>query len=526
MLKLPSPAAVLLAVRTMAAKPEPHRPLVIAEIEKELFRFTPQKDNEFTPLQNLVHALAAIEATQETAALERLVDMVLTHIESNKDLPADITRPAPARWRNILMSEESRHDVNHCLAWLVDQLDPAMVRKRFGARLLKLESAAPGNWRKEVNLAGEVCQLHDGYEVDRASLPMAGIKPQRSETGRFRRVTDLHLSADGKHIRTLADNNLACLWDAQTLKPIATQKLPDRWKVVSLRPWDGKYAIVFDDWNPNSSSVEMEMGRGKLISVDMDSGKKLADLPGKMSFIAFRVHWVNEHDAMHSDERTEEEPFHRYDYFTGRATAKPSRVEGGWMYVAHGHLTEDGKTIFLTRPGDTEATGCVESVDLATGKLRVVGDFKLPAQTGSKNGLVPGGQFFYLADPGVYIFDRATLKPVSTKPIRYRDLLSISFSGNGERYAIVTADRVYRGPRNEVEEIDEIMTSGVRPAGKPLDQASERSPTTVRIHETQTGQTLFAFPARTPWASATLSRDGNTVYLCNDDGTIEVWHLP
>ncbi len=139
---------------------------------------------------------------------------------------------------------------------------------------------------------------------------------------------------------------------------------------------------------------------------------------------------------------------------------------------------------------------------------------------------MPGGKSFFLADPGVYLFDRQTLMPVSAKHIRYRDLLSISFSGNGERYAIVTADRVYRGPRNEVEEIDEIMTSGVRPAGKPLEQAAEGSPTTVRIHNAQTGQTLFAFPARTPWASVTLSPDGNTVFVCNDDGTIEAWPLP
>ncbi len=67
------------------------------------------------------------------------------------------------------------------------------------------------NWQKEVKLANEVCQLHDGYEVDRASLPMAAVKPQRSEPGRFRRVTDLHLSADGKQIRTLTDNNLTSL---------------------------------------------------------------------------------------------------------------------------------------------------------------------------------------------------------------------------------------------------------------------------------------------------------------------------
>ena len=104
--------------------------------------------------------------------------------------------------------------------------------------------------------------------------------------------------------------------------------------------------------------------------------------------------------------------------------------------------------------------------------------------------------------------------------------MSLSFSGDGARYAIVTASRVYRGPRNEVEAINEIMTSGVRPAGQPLEEASEGSPTTVRVHDTRTGQTIFAFPARTAWASVTVSRDGNTVFVCNDDGTVEAWRLP
>jgi WD40 repeat protein len=356
---------------------------------------------------------------------------------------------------------------------------------------------------------------------------MAGIKPKRSDAGQFRRVIELHASADGKQFRTLSDNNIVSLWDAGALTPISTQELPNQWKVVSLRPWDGKYAIVFDGWNPQASTLQMSMGKGKLISVDMDTGKKLADIPGKMDFVAFRVHWANDREAMHADgDRMMEENWLRYNYLTGKPAGKPSRLEGGALYAAHGHLCEDAKSIFLARPGDEPATGRVESIDIASGKLSVIGDFKLPAETGSKNGLVPGGKHFYLADPGVFVFDRKTLEKFSAKPIPYRNLLSISFSDDGGRYAIVTANRVYRGPRNEVESMNEIMTSAMRPAGRELEEAAQQSPTTVRVHDTQTGQTLFAFPARTPWANATLSRDGHTVFVCNDDGTIEAWQLP
>ena len=127
----------------------------------------------------------------------------------------------------------------------------------------------------------------------------------------------------------------------------------------------------------------------------------------------------------------------------------------------------------------------------------------MPGQT---SGLVPGGKHFYVADPNVYIFDRRTCRRVAERIFKGTDLLGLSFSGDGSRYAVVTGARVYVTRR--------------------LGRLDPGTRSIVRVHDTLSGRTLFAFPASTRWASVKLSPDGRRLAVINDDGTIELHHLP
>jgi WD40 repeat protein len=169
-------------------------------------------------------------------------------------------------------------------------------------------------------------------------------------------------------------------------------------------------------------------------------------------------------------------------------------------------LTEDGKDFYVVGGGIPRfPVAEVRRIDVGTGKETVVGDLHLRTFSGNSASLVPGGKFFYIGDPGFYLFDSRTLKPVMSRPFRGTSSLSLDFTGDGTRFAVVTGGRIY--------------------VDRNLRQWDSQTQSVVRIHDTEKGRTLGAFPASTRWVSVKFSPDGEQLAVNNDDGTFELWDL-
>jgi hypothetical protein len=169
-------------------------------------------------------------------------------------------------------------------------------------------------------------------------------------------------------------------------------------------------------------------------------------------------------------------------------------------------LTEDGKEFFVIDGGIPRSPRVwIDRVNVESGKATRGGEFEVRSFTGNDRGLVPGGKFFYIGDPGFYLFDRQSLKPVTSRAFRGTDSLSLHFTRDGSRFAVVTGGRIF--------------------VDRNLRQWDPGTQSVVRIHQTQTGRTLGAFPASTRGVSVKFSPDGKRLAVSNDDGTFEVWDL-
>jgi WD40 repeat protein len=58
-----------------------------------------------------------------------------------------------------------------------------------------------------------------------------------------------------------------------------------------------------------------------------------------------------------------------------------------------------------------------------------------------------------------------------------------------------------------------------------LRQWDAQTQSVVRMHHTETGRTLGAFPASTRWVSVKFAPDAKQLAVTNDDGTFELWDL-
>jgi WD40 repeat protein len=120
-------------------------------------------------------------------------------------------------------------------------------------------------------------------------------------------------------------------------------------------------------------------------------------------------------------------------------------------------------------------------------------------------GLVPGGRYFHL---GTQIYDRQTLKPVAAREFPHMDVTGMTFSGTGDRYAVV----MWKS-RDE----DDHDWWRHRDANKE---------SLVRVHETLNGNTLLALSPTHAARSMRFSSDGKRLAIACDDGTIEIRDLP
>jgi len=303
------------------------------------------------------------------------------------------------------------------------------------------------------------------------------------------KVSQVFFPPGGKLLRTLGADNSICTWNTQTMKMVKRQHLPLHWNVVSSREPDGRYLI---GW------AKAEEKEDVFQTYDVEADKVIATVRVRREmFSRLEIFWINDHEVYMV---TAGELCH-FDAITGKVIARREfKTElGRWS-----KLTEDGKD-FLTIGGAIPRSSSVEvqRVNVATGQSTLVGKCGLSAFSGNNAGVLPGAKFFYVSDPGIYLFDSRTLKPVAS--LDCDSILSLSFTSDGSRFAAVTGSRIY--------------------VDRNLQQWDSQTQSVVRIHDAQTGRTLGAFPTSTRWVTVKLSHDGKQLAVTNDDGTIELWDL-
>jgi WD40 repeat protein len=308
--------------------------------------------------------------------------------------------------------------------------------------------------------------------------------------GHGRNITGVFFPPGDKVVRTLAADNTICTWDARTLKLLRRQILPPGWKQQSAREPDGRYLIG---------------GAGKrslaVFDVEADAVVTTVKVPHDLSS-PVPILWANGREVYAMGHHR----LRHFDVTCGKVLARRKfKTSPGPGAV----LTEDGKD-FLAVGGDVESPVIeLERVSMRTGKAARVGEIRWRRFAASQRGVVPGGKFFYIADPGFYLFDTKSMKLVASRAFRGADVLRLAFTRDGSRFAVVTGGRIHvdLGPGLQLKEWD------------------PETQTVVRIHDTRTGRTLGAFPASMRWASVKFAPDGRRLAVINNDGTFELWDL-
>jgi|GEM_PF-4739581 len=120
-------------------------------------------------------------------------------------------------------------------------------------------------------------------------------------------------------------------------------------------------------------------------------------------------------------------------------------------------------------------------------------------------GLVPDKAHFFV---GTHIFRRDDLELVSATNV-CGDVEQINFSGSGERYVVVTSERIERpGP-----------LAGVTMMELVIDR--------VRVHHSQTGRTLFAVEIPSPGVTCVaLNKTGSQLAVVTSENEIQLWNVP
>jgi WD40 repeat protein len=315
-------------------------------------------------------------------------------------------------------------------------------------------------------------------------------KPILPVAGHADRIKSLHFLPGNKSLRTIGDDNSVCLWDVATMKLLERISLPPECEIKAVREPDGRYVICY---------VPGPKGKQPTKVFDTSTGKMVSEvtLP-RRDIWKGDVQWLNETEA----EQVIFQSHCVFDCMTGRIVREfeTERCEDGYP-------NPDGKALFIIDgDGFHLPEGSLCRVDTVAGKKTELGKFQLQHATGNSRGLVPGGKYFYVADPGMYVFDRQTFQLVAAHAFRGTDLLSHSFSADGSRYAVATGGRIF--------------------IGEELRQHDPHTSSVIRVVETLSAKTQLAFFASTRWVRVKLAPDASRLAVVNDDNTIEMWKMP
>jgi WD40 repeat protein len=315
------------------------------------------------------------------------------------------------------------------------------------------------------------------------------------------RVTDIFFCNDGKTIRSYGLDRTVCLWDAVTMKMKNRIQLPEGYKALGIRPPDGRYAVCVDA--AREAAVRIENPRTSPAKVvDTDTGKIVSQLDLPLGRLSARIHWIDAREAVVATWND----LCRFDYMEGKRLGC-LWLDNSDLGNGRGVITEDGQSIFLS-PFIGKGTARIETqtIDVRTGAVSTQKSDQGGDIAASRAGLVPDGKHFYVSNPDMHIYDRKTLEQVNTKLIKGYDIREVSFSGDGRRYA--------------------VLASQFLPAEDIARQRDSKFQSIIRIHETLSGKTLFAFPALPGGAGVQLSPDGKRLLVINFNGALELWNLP
>jgi WD40 repeat protein len=343
-------------------------------------------------------------------------------------------------------------------------------------------------------------------------------------------------SRDGKLIRTFGSDNTVCLWDAATMKLKHRTALPRKGSLLSISDPDGKYVA----WREATYEQLDEKAGGQIGAaqiIDADSGEVICSLKLPADRFHNRVYWLNDREAVLAT------GYHlcRFNYHTGQILSDAEIDNNNFWNGCPGALSEDGKSIVLVIVAGGmmwQREGQIEFVDAMTGAVTKSARFDLAAG-GRYIGLVPGGKYFCLCGPGMDIFDRETAKLIAGRTFRDCELLAAAFSPDGSLYAVVECAGIplnltrselegdliaeafgWRGDRDVARgytaKMDDLDLPSYNPAVQSL----------VRLHDTLTGRTVFAFPAESRCVEVRFAPDGKSLALTNDEGTVSIWQLP
>lgn len=519
--------AVLLGMRKLIQDKKSSQDNVVAAVEKDLL-LTPKPEPErFRKQFFLIEALGDMGENKPDGPIFKLIDRCIANIVAGAPQP-----PTPERQKRnpYNTGEEKKHDVNHSLTWLLSQLDEKDAVKYYGDRLLKLKDKLTGEWKKEVQLALDVSRVEDNLELSSAMQKMKNAEVIRSQPVKFPDKEDkkskkemsqsdvinmffrpsdracLVFSEDGKQVLTHIQEGHLHILDANTLKVLKDITLPKDYNFISARPKNGRYVLCAKVLKRDHGGCPDEYGKIKII--DTLTGKTVSDIPLEIHwrYTATKLFWLPDNKILILDDGK----MYVANYLTGIIEKKTSLDidKDNDLYNGQGFLTENGKDLFFIDGGGKSTTLDIYTRDIKNKKITTLGRIELNYGCWCNDkGIVPGGKNFFFGDPGMYIYDRKTVKPISVKEFRDVDILNNTFSSDGERYALVTGGRLFIG---EGFKLFDPKTQSI-----------------VRIHNTDTGKTLFAFPSSTRWIRAIkFSPDGKSVLLIRNDNVIESRELP
>jgi WD40 repeat protein len=303
------------------------------------------------------------------------------------------------------------------------------------------------------------------------------------------RITSLHFLEEHKKVRTIGRDSSICLWDAATMKLLSRILLPVGCEIKAVREPDGKYVVCYFPHPKNTQTAKV---------FDSDTGKIVSEiaLPRHGSW-KNDIQWLNDREVM----RATDEVCCVLDCLTGKVLREFKTADSEL-----GYPSPDGKALFTIDGGFRMARGSFGSIDTATGEKVELGKFQFDYGTGNWRGLVPGGKYFYLGNPGMYFIDRNSFKVVGAYRFRGMNLISHSFCNDGNRYALAVRDELFVG-RERVHDDRHVKS-------------------VVRVIETLSGKTQQAFVGSTSYVQVKLSPDGKRLGVINADNTVEIRDLP
>jgi WD40 repeat protein len=299
-------------------------------------------------------------------------------------------------------------------------------------------------------------------------------------------IRALHAAA-GK-LRTVGRDGALCRWDAASLS-VESCVTPDEPCDVVTTSNDGRYVVCIPRGVTN--------GPVHARTIESDSGRLIATL--ELSWTPnTTVRWYGERELV----QIENKRIARYDALSGRRLGAVTTTVGPLLLPAGTgrFLAEDGRTLIEIGGGLKIPSLAVRRIDVHTGRLLGERTTPLPRFTGNVRGLVADRKQLYIGAPGLYLYDRATLRATLARPLTRSEIFNVAFSLDGSRFALTMARQTH-------------------------DASDPRRASLVRVHDTASGQTRFAFAPRSATSRAQFIDDRQLVVI-NDDGTLELWNLP